>query len=113
MKKHILPLLFQFISVFFASLISFLLRPVSILFSIMIYAVIPLFSSYFSLRTVLKGINPYLAWILPPVAQTLAGFLITLGIGPDPLPIMITAFVALVGAAAGDVLNKTNKKGKT
>lgn len=113
MKKYIILMVFQFASVFIASFLSFLLRPVSVLFPILIYAFVPLFSSYLSLRLVLKGINPYLSWLLPPIAETLAGFTVTFGIGPDPLPVFITAFVSLIGSAAGDVLNKTSKKGKT
>ncbi len=111
MRKYVLLMLLQFVSVFFVSFLSFLLRPVSLLYSVLVYVFVPLFSSFFSLKIVRRGVNPYLAWILPPIAETLAGFLITLGIGPYPLPIMITAFVSLVGSAAGDVITKTNKKG--
>lgn len=112
MKKYVLFLFLQFISVFFISFLSFLLRPVSVLYDILVYIFVPLFSSFTSLKIVRKGINPYLTWILPPAAETLAGFLVSLGFGPNPLPVMITAFISLVGSAAGDVLNKQYKKGK-
>ena len=113
MKKHIFRLLLQFIFVLSVSLISYLLRPLRVIFTILIYIFIPLFSACTACRIVKKGINPYLAWILPPISETIAGFIISMGIGPDPLPIMITAFISLVGSALGDVINKTLKKGKS
>lgn len=112
MKKRLLFLLFQFASVFCVSFISYLLRPLPVLYYILIYGFVPLFSAIFSLKLVVKSVNPYLAWILPPVAQSLGGLLAAMGIAPDPLPVMVTAFISLVGAAAGDVINKTNKKGR-
>lgn len=112
MKKHIYLLLLQFLISFFLSLAAYLLRPTGVLFFFLIYFLIPIFSAYTACKLVLKKINPYLAWLLPALAETAAGFLISLGFSPDPLPIMITSFVGLAGAATGDVLYKTNKKGK-
>ncbi|MBQ6716346.1 MAG: hypothetical protein IJN21_07490 [Clostridia bacterium] len=112
MKKYLLLLLAQFSSVFLLSFIAYLIRPVPVVHEIVIYALVPLFSSVSAGWIVLKGVNPYLAWIFPPIAMTLASFLSTLGIGSSPLPMMITAFVSLIGAAAGDVTIKTRKKGR-
>ena len=110
MKKRLFLLIMQLISVFIVSLFSYFIRPAGFIFRIFIYALLPIFSFFTAMKITIKGINPYLSWILPPVAQTLAGFLITLGIGPDPLPVFITAFLSLVGAATGDVIIKTNSK---
>ena len=112
MKRHIFDLVMQLTVVFVLSLIVFLLRPLPILYPFLVYVLVPFVSMYLAGKLVLKGINPYLTWILPSIGETAAGFLITMGIGPDPLPIMITAFVSLVGASAGDVIKKTKKKGK-
>lgn len=100
----------QFASILFVSLIVLLLRPIPVIYEILIYGFVPCICMYSAGKLVLKGINPYLTWILPPIGETAAGFLITMGFGPQPLPIMITAFLSLVGAAAGDVMKKAMKK---
>ncbi len=112
MKRYLLLLLAQFLSVFLFSFIAYLIRPLSAIHLLLIYGLIPLFSLVASGWIVLGGINPYLSWIMPPVALALSGFLSTLGIGQSPLPMMITAFVSLIGAASGDTIYKLRKKGK-
>lgn len=112
MKRMLVRLCIQFACAFALSFISYLLRPVSALYWFLIYLFIPVFSAYSAIKIVINGINPYLAWILPGISEALAGFLISLGIAPDPLPIMITFLISLIGAAIGDVINKTNKKGR-
>ena len=109
--RYVLLFLIQLISVFILSLFSFLIRPLNLVYPISIYALVPLFSSFSAYKLTRKGINPYLSFLLPPVAETLAGFTAAMGIGPEPLPVFITAFISLVGAAAGDVRNKMTKKG--
>lgn len=112
MKGHLFRLLLQLASVFLLSFIGYLLRPAYVFYQIMLYALIPLFSAFTAYKLVLKGMNPYLSWLLPPVSQTAAGFLASLGIAPDPLPVMLCAMISLVGAAAGDVKVKLRKKGR-
>lgn len=113
MKRHVRSLLIQFFSIFVLSFLFYLLRPVSVLYNILMFIILPIASAYTSFELVKRMINPYLAWILPAIAETLAGFLSSLGIGPNPLPIMITAFVSLIGAATGDVAVKFQKKDKS
>ena len=112
MKKYAFMLLIQFFAVFFLSLIAYLLRPLNVVHGLLVYGLVPIVSFLRAFRLGLGRINPYLAWIGPPIAMTLAGFLSTMGIGPSPLPVMIAAMLALVGAAAGDVTVKSQKKGK-
>lgn len=110
MKRHVRSLLIQFFSIFVLSFLFYLLRPVSVLYNILMFIILPIASAYTSFELVKRMINPYLAWILPAIAETLAGFLSSLGIGPNPLPIMITAFVSLIGSATGDVSVKFKKR---
>ena len=56
-------------------------------------------------RTTRRGLNNYLAWIAPPVCMALTHYLIWT-YPPHPGPILLCAFVSLVGAAAGEVLNQ-------
>lgn len=112
MRKYFVLLISQFAFLFIISFLFYLLRPFAFIFSILFYIILPVISSVLGYQMVRKGLNPYLTIILPPISETCAGFLSAMGIGPDPLPIMITFFVTMIGAAAGDVINKTQKKGK-
>ena len=53
-----------------------------------------------------KGVNPYLAWLPPALALTVAGFIASMGIAPKGGLMLLCAFTGLVGSAAGDVYNK-------
>lgn len=110
MKKYISMLVIQFLFVLMISFFSYFSKPLTAVFGILIYVIVPILSSVSSYMLVTKGFNPYLAWLLPPVAMTISSFLSTMGIGQSPLPIMITAFVSLIGSAAGDVKVKMRKK---
>ena len=112
MKRRLLLLLTQFASVFLLSLIGYLLRPIPLIHTIFIYALIPLLSAFGACVLVTKGINPYLTWFLPPLGMTAAAYLSTLGISQSALPMMITSFVSLIGAATGDTILKTGKRVK-
>ena len=110
MKKYISMLAIQFLFVLMISFFSYFSKPLTAVFGILIYVIVPILSSVSSYMLVTKGIDPYLAWLLPPVAMTISSFLSTMGIGQSPLPIMITALVSLIGSAAGDVKVKMRKK---
>ena len=43
-------------------------------------------------------------------SEAAAGFLASMGYSPEFTAILITAFVSLIGAASGDVINKQKKK---
>lgn len=80
-----------------------------ILHSILNWGIIPLAGAYTACKAVLGGLNNYAAWIAPPVCMVAAG-LILWGYVPHAGPVLLCAFVSLVGAAAGDVLSKQNNK---
>ncbi|OPZ69298.1 MAG: hypothetical protein BWY81_00496 [Firmicutes bacterium ADurb.Bin467] len=64
--------------------------------------VIGLFTAYFVAR---RGVNNYLAWIAPPVCLYAAHLIVT-GYAPNSVgPALFTAFLSIVGAAAGLVQN--------
>ena len=71
--------------------------------ALMLWAAVPLAGLMTSCQAVRRGLNNYLAWIVP--APTLYGAnLLVWGYAPPPGPALLTAFVSLVGAAAGQVL---------
>ena len=53
-----------------------------------------------------RGVNNYIAWLAPPVCVFFAHYIVT-GYTPDgPGPTLLTALLAIVGAAAGHVRNE-------
>lgn len=83
-----------------------LARPVRGLYAVAAYGLMPLAGAFTAYRVVCANVNPYLSWILPPLAATAAGFLASLGYAPAAGPVLLTAFFSLVGAAVGDVIQK-------
>lgn len=65
-----------------------------------------LLSAYWAAR---HGVNNYLAWLAPPLGVFFAHLIVT-GYAPDqPGPTMLAALLAIVGAAAGYVVNHTKR----
>lgn len=81
------------------------------LHSILAWAILPLTGAYTACKAVLHGLNNYLAWIAPPACIVAAGLLLW-GYVPHGGPVLLCAFVSLVGAAAGEVLSKDNSRHK-
>jgi hypothetical protein len=79
------------------------------LHGLLIWALIPIVGAVTACKCVLHGLNNYAAWIAPPVCGVAAS-LILWGYVPHAGPILVCAFISLVGAAAGEVLTKENKK---
>jgi len=71
-----------------------------------VFPVAGLFSACMATR---RGLLNYAAWIAPPAMQFL-GYYILWSYFITPGPVFLCAFVSLVGAAAGDVLNRRDKK---
>ena len=52
-----------------------------------------------------RGLNNYLAWLAPPLMELL-GNLLVWGYPPSVGPVFLCGFIALVGAASGEVRNR-------
>lgn len=92
------------------SLTLYLLRAAGTVFDVFIWALIPLLGAVTAYLCVLGGINPYLAWIMPPVGQTIACLIASAGYLPFGGQMLLTAFVSLIGAAAGDTMEHIRKR---
>ena len=74
------------------------------------WVVMPLAGAISAYRATRGGLLNYAAWIAPPVCMTASHWMIW-----DYLPhagsMMLCAFVSLVGAAAGEVMNREIQRG--
>ena len=68
------------------------------------WALMPVLGLISACRTTRRGLLNYAAWIAPPVCMWLTYKLIW-GYAHQPGPVALCAFLSLVGAAAGEVLN--------
>ena len=71
-----------------------------------VYPVAGLFSACLATR---KGLLNYAAWLVPPAMQFL-GYYICWPYSIKPGPVFLCAFISLIGAAAGEVLKRRDKK---
>lgn len=92
------------------SLCAMLLRPVRWAYIALIWAVVPLVGMVSAFKVARRGVNPYLSWILPPIAETFAGLLASMGYAPSAGGVLLTALTSLIGGAAADVLNRQSRK---
>ena len=79
------------------------------LYSAALWLLMPLLGAYTALRAVCRGLLNYAAWIAPPVCECAAHVLIW-GYLPPAGAMLLCAFVSLIGAAAGEVLNRQKKR---
>ena len=79
------------------------------LYGAALWLLMPLLGAYTALRAVRRGLLNYAAWIAPPVCECAAHVLIW-GYLPPAGAMLLCAFVSLIGAAAGEVLNRQNKR---
>jgi hypothetical protein len=71
--------------------------------ALMLWVAAPVAGLVTACRAVQRGLNNYLAWIAP--VPCLYGInLLVWGYAPPPGPALLTAFLSLVGAAAGQVI---------
>lgn len=84
-----------------------MLHPV--LFALLSWAAMPLLGMFTACRATRRGLLNYAAWIAPPVCMWLSHYLIW-QYSPAPGPALLCAFLSLVGAAAGEVLNGQTRK---
>ena len=78
------------------------------LYAVLLWAGAPLAGLFTSCRAVRRGLNNYLAWIAPALCLFAAHYLMW-GFSPAVGAGLLTAFLSLVGAAAGEVLNQRDK----
>lgn len=78
-------------------------------YGVMVWAVAPVLGLLSACRATRRGLLNYAAWIAPPVCMWLSYYLIW-SYSPQPGPALLCAFLSLVGAAAGEVLNQQKKR---
>ena len=78
------------------------------LYAVLLWGGVPLAGLFTACRAVRRGLNNYLAWIAPAPCLFGAHWLLW-GFSPAAGAGLLTAFLALVGAAAGEVLNQRDK----
>ena len=71
--------------------------------ALMLWVATPMAGLVTSCQAVRRGLNNYLAWI-PPAPCLYGANLLVWGYAPPPGPALLTAFLSLVGAAAGQVM---------
>lgn len=111
MKKWKWPLawLVQILEMLAAGALTALLDMLHpVLFGIASWAVMPLLGMLSACRATRRGLLNYAAWIAPPACMWLSHYLIW-SYSPQPGPALLCAFLSLVGAAAGEVLNQQKK----
>jgi len=80
------------------------------LYAAAVWAILPVIGLLSAYMVTIKGVNNYLAWIAPPLAAVAAHYLAFFYMPSSPGPLLICALCAIVGAAAGDVKNKFERK---
>lgn len=85
--------------------------PVAFVYPALAWVVTPIIALISAEYIVLRGVNPYLAWLMPPAMWALAGYTLSRGYSPSAGVMLVCALAALVGAAAGDVRVKMRKNG--
>ena len=111
-KSGALSLCAQAAAVFVLALSGKLLSPVRWLSALLLWIAVPAAGAITACQAVKKGVNPYLAWIFPPVSATFAGLIASMGYTPSAGAMLLCALVSLIGAAAGDVLTRPRKGGR-
>ena len=79
------------------------------LYAALIWAGVPLAGLFTACRAVRRGLNNYIAW-LAPAPCLYAAHAALWGFAPAAGAGLLTAFLSLVGAAAGQVLNQRDPK---
>lgn len=78
------------------------------IYGIALWAVVPLLDAVTAYRAVRRGLLNYLGWIAPPACLYAAHYALW-RYAPSAGAALACAFVSLVGAAAGEVMNQREK----
>ncbi|MBO7385074.1 MAG: hypothetical protein J6U63_01885 [Clostridia bacterium] len=112
MKKILLLLLGQLALFYVLYLAAYLMRPVPAVFGLLMWAVLPAAGAVSAFFTVARGVNPYSAWVLPPIAQILASVTATGGHAPALGHALVLCLFCVLGAAASDTRDKKYRRKK-
>lgn len=82
-----------------------------ILYDILLWGMVPLAGLLTAYRAVKRGLLNYAAWIAPPVCLYFS-HLIVWGFAPSAGAALLSAFVSLIGAAAGEVSVQRSQRSK-
>ena len=82
-----------------------------VLYSVCMWGLMPLIGLVSAYLATVKGLLNYAAWIAPPAAMALSHTIIWF-YPPAAGPVLLCAFVSLIGAAAGEVKIQFEKKNK-
>lgn len=83
----------------------------AVLYGILLWGAVPMIGLLTACRAVRRGLNNYLAWLAPAPCLFAAHYLLW-GFSPAAGAGLLTALFALIGAAAGEVLNQRERRGK-
>ena len=98
--------LVQILIMALAGLLTALTQPTgALIYGIMTWAFMPAVGAVSGYRTTRRGLNNYAAWIAPPVCMAVVHWLLWTYL-PAFGPVLLCAFLSLVGAAAGEVMNQ-------
>lgn len=81
-------------------------------YRIVLWVVMPLIGLVSAYLTTCKGVNNYLAWIAPPAMSILAHYLVCFYLPDSAIPFFVCGLTSVIGAAAGDVVKKSSRKGR-
>ena len=81
-----------------------------LLYGLCAWALWPAAGMFSAYVVTLKGINNYLAWIAPPLTGLIAYYLAFFYMPDAPGPFLVCAVCSVIGAAAGDVKKKFDRK---
>ena len=80
-----------------------------VLSGICLWAVLPAVGALGAYFVTVKGINNYIAWLLPPVGAIAGHFLAFFYPPKEPFAYLFIAIISIIGAATGDVVKKNAK----
>ena len=80
-------------------------------FAVCLWGLMPLLGAFTAYRATVRRLLNYAAWIAPPALLWLIHYELS-GYSPAAGAVLVCAFAALVGAAAGEVRAQWNKKDK-
>ena len=114
MKRWKWPLVWlaQILTMAAAGALTALTHNVSLtLYGVLSGAGMPVLGLISAYRATRRGLLNYAAWIAPPVCMALSHWLLW-SYPPGPGPVLLCALISLVGAAAGEVLNRQEEHEK-